>query len=120
MMTFALSFTAHAKKKPADPNNPPIKAGTEITVTNFNPRFQIFLVKTNAEPGIGPNYAHAKDLHKALDHEGSLASFIKNKDKLLGSIFTLSKDLAMVDLSELAKAHKEEIMREIKAQKSGN
>ena len=120
-LIMALAFVvqpAFAKKK-ADPQaEPPIKAGTEITVSGYNPQFEVFLVAINVSPAIGPNYAAASDLHKALEHEGSLKNFIKNKDKLLGSIFTLKKDLRMADLEKLAKVHHKEIEAEIENKKT--
>lgn len=119
IMTLAfVAQPAFAKKKSDPQGEPPIKSGTEITVSGYNPKFQVFLVAINATPAIGPNYAAASDLHKALEHEGSLKDFIKNKDKLLGSIFTLKKDLKMADLEKLAKIHHKDIEAEIEKQKA--
>ena len=86
-----------------DKNNPPIKAGTEITVVSYQPEFDTFVVKINAEPAVGPNPAYSRDLWRALKHEGSHKDFLKNKERLLGSIFTLVKELPIVDLNKLAK-----------------
>ena len=79
-MTLAFAVQPAFANKKADPQaEPPIKSGTEITVSGYNPQFKVFLVAINATPAIGPNYAAAGDLHKALEHEGSLKDFIKNK-----------------------------------------
>ena len=117
VLTFAFITTPALAKKVDLQSEPPIKAGAEITVSGYNPQFEVFLVTINETPAIGPNYASANDLHRALEHEGSLKDFIKNKDQLLGSIFTLKKDLKMVDLEKLAKVHHKEIKAEIEKQK---
>jgi hypothetical protein len=92
--------------KPVDPTNPPIKAGTEITVNDYHKDTDVFMVTMNAEPDIGPNFATSTALWKALEFEGSVKQFVKNKDQLIGSIFTLKKELPLVDPQDLVKKYK--------------
>lgn len=93
-------------EKPVDPANPPIVAGTEITVNDYHRDTDIFMVTMTAAPDVGPNFATAADLHKALDREGTVKDFVKNKDQLIGSIFTLSKDLPLIDGEDVVKKYK--------------
>lgn len=108
------------EKKPAkkeDPTNPPIKAGTEITVNDYHAETDIFMVTMTAEPDVGPNFATAAALHKALDREGTVKSFVKNKDQLIGSIFTLTKELPLIDGEEVVAKYKKVLAARKKANK---
>ncbi len=100
VFTLAVSVWAWAQDKKNF--NPPIKAGTAITVVSYQEPLDTFVVKINSEPAIGPNVAYSKDLFQALQHEGSLKDFMKNRGKLIGAEFTLKKPLPMADMKELA------------------
>lgn len=97
---------AAPKGKAIDPTNPPIKAGVEITVNDYHKDTDVFMITMTAEPDVGPNFATSAALQKALDHEGSLKNFIKMKDNLIGSIFTLKSELPLVEPEALVTKYK--------------
>ncbi len=79
-----------------------IKKGYQITVSSYDKKTDTFLLAIVGESAVGPNYARSEDLRKAIAYEGSKQDFNNQRPQMTGSVYTLNKDLPLLELSDLA------------------
>lgn len=74
-----------------------ISKGTLIEVDSYDESIDVYEIIIAKEPGVGPNYTSLKKLYQALGEKESFSKFQANKNSLVGSEFTLVKELRLLD-----------------------
>lgn len=89
--------------------NPPrmrLKAGTEITVSKYLERSNVFEVTINRALDEGPNWATPEDLKSAIGLEGSAKDFVKRSLRDPSAVYVLKKELLLLWPVELTAREK--------------
>lgn len=74
-----------------------ISKGALIEISSYDETIDVYEIIIVKEPGVGPNYTSLKNLYQALGSKESFSKFKANKNSLVGSEFTLAKELRLLD-----------------------
>jgi hypothetical protein len=77
---------------------PPIRAGTAITILNYDRSNRTLVVKINAEPAVGPNLATPEKLVAAIeiDDADQRRAYVDDPSRFVGAVYTLKNKLELV------------------------
>lgn len=103
-LTFAAPKAVTPKAEPAEQLY--IAANYEISVEDYDEKTDSFSVTMTKESAIGPNFVTPENLRQGIAFPGDLASFMRQKSQMMGSIYQLKKKMPLIREDEMDRRNK--------------
>lgn len=95
VFAYCLGIQSYAMAELPSVMEPPIKAGTMISVDKYEPKSKTYQVTITKEPSVGPNVAMPGDLVDAISTLDS-EKLSERPESVVGNTYSLDKELRLI------------------------